>query len=498
MSLNNNIVTIIAFVLYLIFMICIGMFFYGKTRTTTEYFLGGRKLGSWVVSMSAQASDMSGWLLMGLPGAAYLSGISAGWIAIGLGIGTYLNWLFVAKPLRQYTKVADDAITLPQFFKNRFQDHSGMISVIAAIFILVFFLFYTASGFVSCAKLFSSVFGIPYMTALAIGAIVVISYTFAGGFFAVCWTDFFQGLLMFFCVLAVPVITIGKLGGATAFFSQIEAFNPNFLNMFADGATNEPYTALGIISLLAWGLGYFGQPHILVRFMGIEKPSAIAKSRRIATGWVAVSLTAAVMIGLAGRMFLGDTLLEGGANETVYITMVSNIFPVFIAGVFLSAILAAIMSTADSQLLVTASALTEDFYHNKIRPQASPNELMWVSRICVIAVAVIAALIATDQNSTVLGLVEYAWAGFGSAFGPLVLCSLFWRRTNKYGAYAGIIVGGVVDLIWAQLSGGVFDLYEIVPGFVCGLIAIFVVSLATPVPDRQIIDQFNSYRQCEE
>jgi len=474
------------------------MFFYGKTRTTTEYFLGGRKLGSWVVSMSAQASDMSGWLLMGLPGAAYLSGVSAGWIAIGLGIGTYLNWLFVAKPLRQYTKVADDAITLPQFFKNRFQDHSGMISVIAAIFILVFFLFYTASGFVSCAKLFSSVFGIPYMTALAIGAVVVISYTFAGGFFAVCWTDFFQGLLMFFCVLAVPTITIGKLGGATEFFSQVEAFNPNFLNMFADGATNEPYTALGIISLLAWGLGYFGQPHILVRFMGIEKPSAIAKSRRIATGWVIVSLTAAVMIGLAGRMFLGDTLLDGGANETVYITMVSNIFPVFIAGIFLSAILAAIMSTADSQLLVTASALTEDFYHNKIRPQASPNELMWASRICVIAVAVIAALIATDQNSTVLGLVEYAWAGFGSAFGPLVLCSLFWRRANKYGAYAGIIVGGVVDLIWAQLSGGIFDLYEIVPGFVCGLIAIFVVSLATPAPDRQIIDQFNSYRQCEE
>lgn len=495
----DSIITIAAFGVYLIFMICVGMYFMGKSRTTSEYFLGGRQLGSWVTSMSAQASDMSGWLLMGLPGAAYLSGVSAGWIAIGLAIGTYLNWLLVAKPLRQYTKVADDAITLPQFFKNRFHDESGMISVIAAIFILVFFLFYTASGFVSCAKLFSSVFGIPYMVSLVIGAVVVISYTFAGGFFAVCWTDFFQGMLMFFCVIAVPSIAISSLGGPADFFAQVEAFNPNFLNMFVDGATGTPYTAVGIISLLAWGLGYFGQPHILVRFMGIESPKAIKKSRRIATTWVLISLTAAVLIGISGRMFLGDGLLvTAGNEETIYINMVSRIFPVFIAGIFLSAILAAIMSTADSQLLVTASAITEDFYHNKIRPNAKPGELMWVSRICVIVVALIAVLIATNQNSTVLGLVEYAWAGFGSAFGPLVLCSLFWRRTNKYGAYAGIIVGGVVDLVWAQMSGGVFELYEIVPGFVCGLLAIIVVSLLTPAPSKEVTDQFDSYRTCEE
>lgn len=499
MYISDNLITIIAFAAYLIFMICVGMFFYGKNRTTTEYFLGGRKLGSWVVSMSAQASDMSGWLLMGLPGAAYLSGISAGWIAIGLAIGTYLNWLLVAKPLRQYTKAADDAITLPQFFKNRFRDQSGMISVIAAVFILVFFLFYVASGFVSCAKLFSSVFGIPYLVSLAVGAVVVISYTFAGGFFAVCWTDFFQGMLMFFCVLAVPTLVIGELGGPGAFFSQVEAFNPNFLSMFVDGATNTPLTFMGIISLVAWGLGYFGQPHILVRFMGIEKPSAIKKSRRIATVWVLISLTAAVLIGVAGRMYLGDSLLNvSGLEETIYITLVGRIFPVFIGGVFLSAILAAIMSTADSQLLVTASAITEDLYHNKIRPKASAGELMWVSRICVMAVAVIAALIATDQNSTVLGLVSYAWAGFGSAFGPLVLCSLFWRRANKYGAYAGILVGGVVDLVWAQLSGGIFDLYEIVPGFVFGLIAILVVSLLTPAPNAEITDTFDTYRTCED
>ncbi len=495
----DSIITIAAFVVYLIFMICIGMYFMGNSRTTTDYFLGGRKLVSWQTSRSAEASDMSGWLLTGLPGGAYLSGISAGWIAIGLAVGTYLNWLLVAKPLRQYTKVADDAITLPQFFKNRFRDESGMISVIAAVFILVFFLFYTASGFVSCAKLFSSVFGIPYLVSLLVGAVVVISYTFAGGFFAVCWTDFFQGLLMFFCVIAVPTIAINSLGGPSDFFAQVEAFNPNFLNMFVDGETNTPYTVLGIVSLLAWGLGYFGQPHILVRFMGISSPGAIKKSRRIATTWVLISLTAAVLIGVSGRMFLGDGLLvTAGNEETIYINMVSRIFPVFIAGIFLSAILAAIMSTADSQLLVTASAITEDFYHNKIRPNASPSELMWVSRICVIAVALIAVFIATNQNSTVLGLVEYAWAGFGSAFGPLVLCSLFWRRTNKYGAYAGIIVGGVVDLVWAQLSGGIFELYEIVPGFVCGLIAIIVVSLLTPAPSKEVTDQFDSYRTCEE
>lgn len=493
---SSNVFLILAFVVYLIFMICIGMYFYGKSRTTTEYFLGGRKLGSWVTSMSAQASDMSGWLLMGLPGAAYLSGISAGWIAIGLGVGTYLNWLFVAKRLRQYTKVAGDSITLPQFFKNRFHDKSGVLSVVSALFILVFFLFYTASGFVSAAKLFSSVFSIPYLVALAIGAIVVVSYTFAGGFFAVCWTDFFQGMLMFICIIAVPALAIGEMGGPSPFLSQVHAFNPHFLSMLVDGATGQPYTVIGIVSLVAWGLGYFGQPHILVRFMGIESPAAIKKSRRIATVWVIISLTAAVTIGMAGRILLGDALLEGGAQETVYITMVTRLFPVFIAGIFLSAILAAIMSTADSQLLVTASAITEDFYHEKIRPNASSQELLWVSRLCVIAVAVIAALIAINPESTVLGLVSYAWGGFGATFGPVVLCSLFWKRMNRQGALAGIIVGGVVDLVWAQLSGGIFDLYEIVPGFVLGLAAIIVISLLTPAPDAAVAAEFDTYHTC--
>ncbi len=373
-----------------------------------------------------------------------------------------------------------------------------MVSVLSAIFILVFFLFYTASGFVSCAKLFSSVFGLNYMVALLIGAVVVISYTFAGGFFAVCWTDFFQGMIMFFCIIAVPFMAIKDMGGFSTFISDVESFNPNFLSMFVDGQTNEPYTFMGIFSLVAWGFGYFGQPHILVRFMGIESPAAIKKSRRIATVWVLISLTAAVLIGVAGRMFLGDILTDGGQQETIYISMVSRIFPVFIGGIFLSAILAAIMSTADSQLLVTASAITEDFYHNKIRPNASAKELMWVSRICVMAVAVIAVLIATNQNNTILGLVSYAWAGFGAAFGPLVLCSLFWKRTNKFGAYAGIIVGGLTTIVWAQLSGGIFDVYEIVPGFFFGLIAIIVVSLLTPAPEPEILREFETYRSCED
>lgn len=496
MYISGNLFLIAAFIVYLIFMIGVGMYFYGKNRTTTEYFLGGRKLGSWVTSMSAQASDMSGWLLMGLPGAAYISGVSASWIAIGLAIGTYLNWLLVAKPLRQYTKVAGDAITLPQYFANRFRDKKHYISIISSLFILVFYLFYTASGFVGAAKLFSSVFQIPYLTSLLIGVIVVVSYTFAGGFFAVCWTDFFQGLLMFFCIIAVPCIAIASLGGPAEFFTQVETFNPNFLALFVDGATGQALTFMGIISLVAWGLGYFGQPHILVRFMGISSPGAIQKSRRIATVWVVISLTAAVLIGICGRMYLPMDLAQSGAQETVYITMVQHIFPVFIAGIFLSAILAAIMSTADSQLLVTSSAITEDLYHAKLRPNATAREQMWVSRICVIVVALIAAVIATDPNSSVLGLVEYAWAGFGSTFGPLVLCSLFWKRTNRQGALAGILTGGIVDLVWAQLHGGIFDLYEIVPGFICSLLAIIIVSLLTPEPEAEIQKEFAAYQGC--
>ncbi len=501
--MNIDFTIILSFAVYLCFMIGIGVYFYGKTTSTDDYFLAGRKLGSWVTSMSAQASDMSGWLLMGLPGAAYLSGLSASWIGVGLAIGTYLNWLFVAKPLRQYTKVANNSITIPQYFSNRFMDKSGLLSIISALFILVFFLFYTASGFVAAAKLFSSVFGISYSISLAIGLIVVISYTFAGGFFAVCWTDFVQGILMFFAVITVPAVAISSMGGFGDFIVKIESLNPHMLNFMVD-SSGAPLTLISILSLLAWGLGYFGQPHILIRFMGITSPQAVKKSRRIATIWVLFSLTAAVLIGMSGRVFLPETpeLLEN-AGETVYITMALTIFPTFIAGILLSAILAAIMSTADSQLLVTASAITEDFYRVKIRKNASKAELLWVSRITVIIVALIAGVLAINPNSTVLGLVEYAWAGFGATFGPLVLFSLFWRRTTRNGALAGIVVGGLTTIIWTQLGDmyptSIFSsLYEIIPGFIFSALAIFVVSLMDKEPSEEIYKGFDSYRTCND
>ena len=485
--------TAITFVGYLLVMVCVGFYAYYHTRSYGDYILGGRSLGGFVTALSVGASDMSGWLLMGLPGAVYLAGISQSWIGIGLVLGSYINWCVVASRLRVYTEKTHNALTLPDYFSHRFEDKQNLLRIIAAVVILLFFTIYCASGVVAGARLFENTFSMSYETALILGAAATICYVFVGGFLAVSWTDTIQALLMCLALIVTPIAVMYDLGGFTAATECVASVDIKMLNIL------EGHTLVGIVSLLAWGLGYFGQPHILVRFMGISSPAAIKKSRRIATVWVVISLTAAVMIGVSGRMVLGDGLLDGnGQQEIIYITMVSKFFPLFIAGIFLSAILAAIMSTADSQLLVTASALTKDFYHNKIRPQATEKELMWVSRGCVMGVAVIAVLIATNQNSTVLGLVSYAWGGFGSAFGPLVLCSLFWKRTNKQGAYAGILVGGIVDLVWAQLSGGIFDLYEIVPGFVCGLIAIFVVSLLTAAPSKEITDEFDSYRSCEE
>ncbi len=501
--MNIGFTIMFSFVVYLCFMIGIGVYFYGKTTSTDEYFLGGRKLGSWVTSMSAQASDMSGWLLMGLPGAAYISGLSASWIGVGLAFGTYLNWLLVAKPLRQYTKVANNSITIPQYFSNRFRDTSGLLSIISAVFILVFFLFYTASGFVAAAKLFSSVFGMSYSLSLALGLAVVISYTFAGGFFAVCWTDFVQGILMFFAVLTVPAVAISSMGGFGDFLARVETLNPNMLHFLVDDS-GVPLTFISIVSLLAWGIGYFGQPHILIRFMGIASPEAVKKSRKIATIWVVISLTAAVFIGMSGRVFLPETAeLMESSGETVYITMALAIFPTFIAGILLSAILAAIMSTADSQLLVTASAITEDFYRVKIRKNASKVELLWVSRITVILVALIAGMLAINPNNTVLGLVEYAWAGFGATFGPLVLFSLFWRRATRNGALAGIVVGGLTTIIWTQLGDiyptSIFaSLYEIVPGFLLSALSIWLISLMDKEPSEEIYTEFDSYRSCND
>ena len=503
---ESNLTIIVIFVLYLVMMLAIGLMAYKKTSNTEDYFLGGRKLGSWVVSLSAQASDMSGWMLMGLPGAAYIAGLEAGWIALGLTIGTYLNWKLVAKRLRNYTE-ACNAITIPQFLGNRYRDDQNILRIVSSLFILIFFLVYTASAFVSGGKLFSTVFGIDYTVALLICAVVVVSYTFAGGFFAVCWTDLVQGILMFMAIVIVPVAAVESMGGlsATAVVSmggidatiaRIEAVNINMLNPFItiDGTHIAMIT---VISSLAWGLGYFGQPHILVRFMGIDDAKSIKKSRLIAMVWVIFSLTAATLVGLLGRVFLTQDL-SNSSGETVYILMVMKIFPLIIAGVFLAAILAAVMSTADSQLLVTASAITEDFYKAKIRPNASDKELMMVSRLTVMGVSIIAILIALNPNNTVLGLVENAWAGFGATFGPIMLFSLFYKKTSRNGAIAGIVTGGLVAIIWRNLGnmyGGIFSLYEIVPGFILSAIAIYLVSKFGQEPSQEIQDEFEKVRE---
>ena len=466
--IGNNITIIVVFILYLLMMLVIGIVAFKRTSNTADYYLGGRSLGKWVVSISAQASDMSGWLLMGLPGAAYLSGLEAGWIGVGLAIGTYLNWKFVAKRLRNYTEVCGNSITIPEFLGNRYRDEQHIIRLVSALFILIFFLVYTASGFVSGAKLFSTVFNLNYNVALLIAVLVVVSYTFAGGFFAVCWTDLVQGILMFMAIVIVPVAAVESMGGLSATLSNINSVNPELLNAFtsSDGSR---VALISVVSSLAWGLGYFGQPHILVRFMGIKNADDIKHSRRIAMVWVMFSLTAAVLVGLLGRVYINEDL-SATAGETVYIKMVLSIFPIVFAGLFLAAILAAIMSTADSQLLVTASAITED-----------------------LAVAIIAAIIATNPNNTVLGLVENAWAGFGATFGPIVLFSLFWKRTTKKGAIAGMITGGVSVIIWRKLGvalGGIFSLYEIVPGFLLSALVIYIVSKMDKEPSQDMIDEF--------
>ncbi|MCF7818689.1 MAG: sodium/proline symporter PutP [Kiritimatiellales bacterium] len=479
---------VITFVVYLLFMLAIGSHFYKKNESLSDYLLGDRQLNKWVAAMSAQASDMSGWLLLGLPGYAYLQGLEAFWIAAGLAVGTYLNWKFVARRLRRYTEVAGNAITLPDYFANRFLDTNRLLRTLSAVFILVFFLIYTASGFVAGAKLFESVFGLPYRSALLIGVVVIISYTALGGFMAVSWTDFFQGLIMFFAITTLPLIAIHAMGGfaeSTAAMRQVDA---GFLDLFTNGK-GEPITAIAIASLAAWGLGYFGQPHILARFMAIRSPDELKPARRIAMTWVLISLACAVLIGLLGRVYLPETLV-GADAEKVFMILVGKLAHPVLGGILLAAVLAAIMSTADSQLLVTSSALTEDLYRVIIRPHASEKELVWVSRGTVIGVAAIACAIALKPDRSVLDLVAYAWAGFGATFGPLVLLSLYWKRMTRNGAIAGIVGGGATVLIWKQLTGGLFDLYEIIPGFAASVLLIVLFSLIGSPPATPVTEQF--------
>ncbi len=482
--------TFVSFGIYLVFMMVIGWYFYNRTKNLTDYVLGGRKLNAWVTSLSAQASDMSGWLLLGLPGYAYLAGLEAGWIALGLMVGTYLNWKFIAKRLRKYTSIAGDSITLPVFFENRFRDKQGILRVLSALFIIIFFLLYTASGFVAGAKLFNTVFGISYLYALSVGVFVIIGYTFLGGFMAVSWTDFFQGMLMFFAIIIIPVLAVYSLNGIESTFVSIRKINPELLDIFTS-TSGEKLKFIPVLSLVAWGFGYFGQPHILARFMAISSPEKIKKARRIAMGWVVICLTAAVTVGLVGRALLVNNPLSGkAASETVFMVLVNQLANPLIGGILLAAILAAVMSTADSQLLVTSSAITEDIYRVVLKRKPGDKELVWVSRFSVILVAIIAFFIALNPESSVLELVAYAWAGFGATFGPVVILSLYWRRMTATGAISGIFVGGVTVLIWKNLSGGIFDLYEIVPGFILSALAIVIASMIDKTPGEEISKEF--------
>ncbi|WP_455365193.1 sodium/proline symporter PutP [Kaarinaea lacus] len=477
------------FIVYVCLMMLIGYLAYRRTKDLSDYILGGRRLGSWVTALSACASDMSGWLLLGLPGYAYAAGLEAGWIALGLLAGTYVNWRMVAARLRHYSVVAGNSQTLPEFFEKRFQDNTRLLRVVSALFILLFFLFYTSSGLVAGGKLFNAVFDLPYHWAVTVGTLVIVSYTFFGGFLAVSWTDLFQGILMALALVVVPIIAITALGGWTDATTSISNTNPALLDMLTD-AKNEPLGTLAIISLLAWGLGYFGQPHILARFKAIRSVAEIPAARRIAVTWVFITLVSAVLVGLAGIGYLQPPL-QGADTEKVFILLVDALFHPLIAGLCLAAILAAIMSTADSQLLVSAAAFTSDFYKALFRRAASEQELVWTGRAAVLVIAIVALLLAWNPDRQVLDLVAYAWAGFGAAFGPTLILSLYWRRMNRYGALAGIVVGGLTVVIWKQLSGGLFDLYEIVPGFILSLFSIIVVSLLTQPPEESVQEEFD-------
>ena len=491
--MTHNLAIINMFILYIGVMMAIGVYYYRRTRNMSDYFLGNRKLGAWVTSLSAEASDMSGWMLMGVPGFAYLAGLNAGWIAVGIALGTWVNWHFVAARLRKYTELANNSLTLPEFLENRFEDKSGLLRVVPAIFILIFFIIYTSSGFVSAGRLFETVFGIPYQYAIFIGAGSVVFYTLVGGFLAVSRTDFIQGIMMFFAILVVPITAGMSMGGLGATLAAIDSVQSSMLEPF----TKPDGSVLGIvelISLLAWGIGYFGQPHILVRFMAISSSKEIKQATRIAMTWVVVSLAAAVAVGMVGRVFLAEPL-QGTESETVFLVMTNTMFPPVIAGLILSAVLAAIMSTASSQLLVAASAFAQDFYRTLTCKEADQKELVWISRASVLVIASLAIFLGLNPNSFILDMVAYAWAGFGAAFGPALLMSLFWRRTTRNGVLAGIIVGGVTVLVWKQLA--LFGLYEIVPGFVLSLLAIYAVSLLDKKPAQSITAVFDSVEHSE-
>ena len=475
-------------ILYMALMLGIGYYAFRRTANLTDYMLGGRTLGPAVTALSAGASDMSGWLLMGLPGAMYVSGLSASWIAIGLTIGAWANWIYVAPRLRVYTQLANDSITIPGYLENRFGDSSKMLRLISGLVIMIFFTFYVSSGMVSGGVLFQSTFGLDYHTGLILVSLVVIAYTLFGGFLAVSWTDFVQGLIMFIALILVPIVTLIEVGGMGETMDTVSSINPALMDIF------KGTTVLGLLSSIAWGLGYFGQPHIIVRFMAIQSVKEIKKARRIGMGWMIFSLIGAMLTGFVGIAYFAKNGTELSNPETVFIVLGEVLFHPIITGFLISAILAAIMSTISSQLLVTSSSLTEDIYKAFIKRSATDKELVFFGRLSVLIVAIIALLLSWEKNSTILNLVGYAWAGFGSSFGPLILLSLFWKRMNRWGALAGIIGGAVTVIAWS-LFGLSDTLYEIIPGFGVSLLAIIIVSLLTAKPKDVIEDQFDEFKK---
>ncbi len=476
--------SMISILIYFAAMLSIGYYSYRKTSNLNDYMLGGRGLGPAVTALSAGASDMSGWILLGLPGSMYTVGLASGWLALGLTVGAYLNYLLLAPRLRTYTEVANDSITIPDYLENRFFDRSRILRIVSALVIIVFFTIYTSSGLVSGGKLFESAFGFDYRTGVIVTASVVVAYTLFGGFLAVSLTDFVQGCIMFIALILVPIVAFTNLGGPGPTFDTVRSIDPKLLDVFRGT------TFIGILSFLAWGLGYFGQPHIIVRFMAISSVKQLKPARRIAMFWMIVSVIGAMLTGFIGIAYVKSTNVTLADPETIFIKFADVLFHPIITGFLLAAILAAIMSTVSSQLLVTSSALTGDFYKTFLKKQASDRELVFVGRMAVLLVAIIGIILSWTPNDTILNIVGYAWAGFGSAFGPAILLSLYWKRMTKWGALAGIIVGAVTVLIWVNVPGLSDFMYEMIPGFILSLIAVIAVSLATKEPNKEIHDTF--------
>lgn len=511
---------LIAMAGYMLVVIAIGLVFAKRAQaSSSNYFLGGRSLGPWVAAMSAEASDMSGWLLMGLPGVAYWCGIAdAAWTAIGLAVGTYFNWLIVAKRLRHYSSASGDAITLPEFFSNRFHEKKKVLLGISAVFILVFFTVYAASCFVTCGKLFSTLFGTSYHAMMILGALFVIFYTFIGGFLAESVSDFMQAIVMIFALVVVLVTGTINAGGVDAVLENAKAIPGYFsLTQIASPETTVDgvqkvvgstplfgaaggYGFLTILSTLSWGLGYFGMPQVLLRFMAIRRADELKRSRRIATVWVVISLFAAVAIGVIGRKLfpVEPALLTSGGAENVFITLSSALLPALLAGIVMAGILAATISSSDSYLLIAASAFAKNIYGGLFNKRASDKSIMRATRIVLIAISVIGMVIAWNEKSVIFTIVSFAWAGFGATFGPIMLFSLFWKRTNQAGAIAGMITGGVMVFVWKlclKPLGSVFGIYELLPAFILSSLAIVVVSLLTAPPSEEIQKEFDAVKQ---